>query len=186
MIPFDLGNQVVHISQEFLNRYNRQGPRYTSYPTAPEWTTDIGVNDYAHALKTEIPADQQLTFYAHIPFCERPCYFCGCNTVITQKRGLADVYLDSLEREIASIARTLDGRGKIVQIEWGGGTPTYLNPDQIIRLFRAIEKKFKIDSDAEISIEVHPNVTTDEHILTLRELVKSPAMSLPARSFIWK
>ncbi len=169
MIPFELGNETVYISKEFLDRYNRQGPRYTSYPTAPEWSTDVTAEDHARSL-SEINSDQKLTFYTHIPFCEQPCYFCGCNTVITQKRGLADIYLDYLEKEIESVSGKLNGRGQIVQIEWGGGTPTYFNPAQIARLFRAIKKQFTIDKSAEISLEVHPNVTTDEQIETLAGL----------------
>jgi oxygen-independent coproporphyrinogen-3 oxidase len=155
---------------ELVRRYDRPGPRYTSYPTALELHEALGTDAYREALGQAGRRDGPLSLYVHLPFCEERCLFCGCHVVVTRHREVAERYLGFLEKEIAAVAGLL-GRGRrVTQLHWGGGTPTYLSPDQMRRLFRMLSDRFAIDPDAEIAIEVDPRVTTPEHLATLKEL----------------
>lgn len=156
---------------ELLKKYDKPGPRYTSYPTAPEFRQDFTAENYTEALtRAGQDVDSPLSLYVHIPFCERRCHFCGCTTVITNRRESVDRYLSDLETEIGAVAKHLGRRRKLMQMHWGGGTPTHLTNGQIERLFQLITRNFTILPDAEVAIEVDPRVTTDEHIDTLRNL----------------
>ena len=111
-----------------IERYDRPGPRYTSYPTAVEFHAGFGADDYRARLAAAAGArDEPLSLYVHLPFCESRCAYCGCAVVATRKREVAATYLDYLEREIAMLAAALGGRRRVVQYHWGGGTPTYLS-----------------------------------------------------------
>ncbi|MGE5692151.1 MAG: oxygen-independent coproporphyrinogen III oxidase [Candidatus Zixiibacteriota bacterium] len=159
------------ITPALLEKYDRPGPRYTSYPTAPEWKEDFKFSDYEEKLaeagrKTEEP----LSLYMHIPFCEARCWFCGCNVTITHKEDAAETYLDFVEIETARTAELLGPRKKVVQLHWGGGTPTYLAPDQLARLFSVLTSHFEILPEAEVGIEVDPRVTTFEQMKLLKQL----------------
>jgi oxygen-independent coproporphyrinogen-3 oxidase len=154
-----------------LKRYDRPGPRYTSYPTAVEFSDRFDDAAYRGRLAAAADApDEPLSLYSHLPFCEARCSYCGCMTIITQKREVAIRYLDYLERELAMLARALGARRRVVQHHWGGGTPTYLTTEQIIRLDAAVRRHFELDPDAEHSIEIDPRVTTREQIALLRTL----------------
>jgi oxygen-independent coproporphyrinogen-3 oxidase len=161
------------VSLELLRRYNVQGPRYTSYPTAPMWKEELTAADYGRALEESgaRPSPAPLSLYFHLPFCERLCYFCGCTVVITGTDHAPEhPYLDVLEREIDWVAaRTGLGR-PAVQLHWGGGTPTYFPPALLERLARRIFDRFPLAPDAEIGVEVDPRVTTREHLSTLARL----------------
>jgi len=159
------------ITPELLARYDRPGPRYTSYPTAPQFHDGFGATDYAAALERAAarPGDP-LSLYLHIPFCEARCTYCGCSIVISPHRGPEERYLQSVEAELEMIAARLGGRRRLTQLHWGGGTPTFLTPDQSRRLFDAITARFEIDPTAEVAIEVDPCVTGDAHLVALREL----------------
>jgi oxygen-independent coproporphyrinogen-3 oxidase len=155
---------------ELVRRYDRPGPRYTSYPTALELHEGLGTDAYREALRRAGRRDGPLSLYVHLPFCEERCLFCGCHVVVTKHREIAERYLGSLEKEIAAVAGLL-GRGRrLTQLHWGGGTPTYLSPDQMRRLFGMVGDRFATDPEAEIAIEVDPRVTTPEHLATLKEL----------------
>jgi len=155
---------------QLVRRYDRPGPRYTSYPTALELHEGLGVDAYRQALTAAAGRSGPLSLYVHLPFCEERCLFCGCHVVVTRHREVAERYLGFLEKEIAAVAG-LVGRGrKVTQLHWGGGTPTYLEPDQMRRLFGVLRDRFAIDPDAEIAIEVDPRVTTAEHLETLKDL----------------
>lgn len=161
----------VDITPDLLVRYDKPGPRYTSYPTAPEWKEHFDHTSYGRALADAAGrADEPLSVYVHIPFCHERCVYCGCNVVITEKPGVADEYLSYLERELALAAAALGRRRTVAQLHWGGGTPTYLDVPQIRRLFGAIKKHFHFTPDAEIALEVDPRVTTREQLFVLREL----------------
>ena len=154
-----------------LQRYDRPGPRYTSYPTAVEFTDVFDAAAYrgrlaAAALMTEAP----LSLYVHLPFCEERCLYCGCMTIITQRRDVAGQYLKYLAREIELLASALEGRRKVIQHHWGGGTPTYLSVDEIEELHAVITRHFAIQVDAEMAIEIDPRVTTRQQLRTLRAL----------------
>jgi oxygen-independent coproporphyrinogen-3 oxidase len=154
-----------------LQRYDRPGPRYTSYPTAVEFSGDFNEDAYRERLNAaaEAPAEP-LSLYVHLPFCEARCTYCGCMTVITQKRDVAARYLEYLEREIELLAAALRDRRTVVQHHWGGGTPTYLSVHQIERLHAAISRQFDIQPGAELAIEIDPRVTTREQLQLLRSL----------------
>jgi oxygen-independent coproporphyrinogen-3 oxidase len=158
--------------KRLLAAYNTAGPRYTSYPTAPVWTTDYTAASHAESVKESNRDNSHapLSLYFHLPFCESRCLFCGCNVVITRRKEEAEKYLSYLFREIDAMAALLDTNRPVVQMHWGGGTPTYLSEDQIERLFIYISERFKLSPQAEIAIEVDPRVTTASQLAVLRNL----------------
>lgn len=161
--------------ETLLRKYDRPGPRYTSYPTAPAWSDDFGPEQLRASLKRVSDAaargeGKPLSLYVHVPFCHQRCLYCGCNVVISPKDKVSPRYMDVLEREIDMMRAQLPAPGKVVQIHLGGGTPTYLRPRQLERLQRMIVDRFDVDPEAEISIEVDPVVTDEDHIRTLRRL----------------
>ena len=153
-----------------IARYDRPGPRYTSYPTAVEFHTGFTEADYRVRLAAAAGVDAPLSLYLHVPFCESRCTYCGCAVIATAKRDVAATYLTYLEREIAMLASALGPRRRVVQCHWGGGTPTYLSPAQIARLDATVRMHFDVASDAEKAIEIDPRVTTPEQIALLRRL----------------
>jgi len=154
-----------------LAKYDRPGPRYTSYPTAVEFHEGFTEGDYRSRLATaDRRSAEPLSLYAHLPFCEHRCLFCACNVVITRHRDVASRYLDQLLLEVDLLARHLPSRRTLAQMHWGGGTPTYYPAADLERLFRAIARHFEFAGDADIGIEADPRVTTDEHIAGLRRL----------------
>jgi oxygen-independent coproporphyrinogen-3 oxidase len=158
---------------ELLRRYNVQGPRYTSYPTAPMWRREVTPADYAGILaeSAAAPSPAPLSLYVHLPFCEKLCYFCGCTVVITGSRHVPETdYLELLEREIDWVAERAGSGRQAVQLHWGGGTPTYFPPALLDRLARRIFERFAFTADAEIGVEVDPRVTTAEHLEALVRL----------------
>jgi oxygen-independent coproporphyrinogen-3 oxidase len=156
---------------DLLARYDRPGPRYTSYPTALEFKPVFGPDDLARRLaQADREADSPLSLYAHLPFCEERCLYCGCNVVITRHRDVAARYLDHLIQEIDLVATHLPHRRRLAQLHWGGGTPTYYAEPDLERLFRAFERRFTFTPDAEIAIEVDPRVTSHGQIALLRRL----------------
>lgn len=160
----------VSVSEPLLNKYNQPGPRYTSYPTAPEWDDSFSASQLReafHEANTK-PHPPPLSLYFHIPFCESLCLYCGCNVVINKRHEVAAPYLASLKREIDWVSAEVDRTRKVEQLHWGGGTPTYLSPEQIEDLYAYIEERFSLSPAAEVSIEVDPRVTTDEHCRALR------------------
>jgi oxygen-independent coproporphyrinogen-3 oxidase len=153
---------------ELLQKYSVPGPRYTSYPTAPYFHTGFTEADWMDAL-TAPAADRGLSLYAHIPFCDSLCFYCGCNMVVTRDYSKTQSYLAGLDLEMARTAQLVDPTRVVRQLHWGGGTPTYLNPDDIRRLMAMMRKYFTLTDDAEISCEVDPRELTFEHLAALRE-----------------
>lgn len=160
----------VHFDAALVAKYDRPGPRYTSYPTAPQWHEAIDTAGYARILAASNAVARPLSLYFHLPFCESHCTFCGCNVIITKQKQVVDPYLADLEREVALVAAQLDRRRPVTQLHWGGGTPTYLTCAQIERVWGAIAANFTLAPDAEIGIEVDPRVTTAEQLRTLGQL----------------
>jgi oxygen-independent coproporphyrinogen-3 oxidase len=165
-----LDRERFRISDEFLARYNRPGPRYTSYPTAPVWQDDFGPADLEEVYTQAAAADTPVSLYMHLPFCESLCLFCACNVVITKDHSAAPPYLTTLKREIEHVAAHVDRSRPVVQFHWGGGTPTYLTPAQMEDLFGFAAERFSFAPDAEIGIEVDPRVTSVRHLEALRRL----------------
>lgn len=145
--------QLIDWDLALIQKYNYSGPRYTSYPTALEFSPEFGAAEFDAAV-ARYP-QRPLSLYVHIPFCHKLCYFCGCNKIVTRQQHKADQYLDVLEQEIIHRAPLFAGR-KVNQLHWGGGTPTYLNKAQISRLMGLLCTHFNFNADAEISIEVDP------------------------------
>lgn len=150
-------------------RYSGPGPRYTSYPTVPVWSEAFGPQDHEEALRAIDPSEE-LSVYAHVPFCHSLCHFCACNRVITRDPEVPERYLDAIDRELATVAAKIEGRPRVGQLHWGGGTPTHLDPGQLERLFASIATRVEILSDAELSVEVDPRVTSEDQIETLARL----------------
>src|SRR5688500_2680161 len=153
-----------------ISRYDRPGPRYTSYPTAVQFDEAFDEPAYRARLRTAAAADGPLSLYVHLPFCAEQCTYCGCTMIVGRTPDVATRYLDYLEREIALLAGHLNGRRRVVQHHWGGGTPTFLNPAQLTRLHEVIAQHFDIDPAGEVAIEIDPRVTTREQLTTLRSL----------------
>lgn len=169
--PEDCSAESISVTRELLEKYDRPGPRYTSYPTAPEWDESFGEREYLEALEraSGFPEDP-LSIYVHVPFCWHRCLFCGCNVVISKKQEIADEYLEYVAQEAGLCAEALGKRRAVKQLHWGGGTPTYLNVPQIQQLFNSVQQRFPFDADAEIGLEVDPRVTTREQLEVLRGL----------------
>jgi len=159
------------INKTTLIKYDLAGPRYTSYPTAPQWTGEVTADTYASALKVFGQNDKTLSLYVHIPFCEQLCYFCACNKVIRAKdEKVGDEFLNHLFKELEMVASHIRRRKLIRQLHWGGGTPTFLSEGQIVRLFTKIQSLFDIDLNEEIAIEIDPRTVTDNKLKVLRQL----------------
>jgi len=165
------GASGTEVTVDLLRRYDRPGPRYTSYPTAVEFHAGFDEAAYReHLARAAAERDAPLSLYLHLPFCEERCTFCGCMVIITKKREVAAHYLDYLHREIALLAGHLQGRRRVVQYHWGGGTPTYLSVAQIEALQETVARHFDIQPGAEAAIEVDPRVTSFAQLETLRAL----------------
>ena len=154
-----------------IHQYDRPGPRYTSYPTAVEFSEQFDEAAYREQLaRAAARRTDPLSLYLHLPFCEERCSFCGCSVIITKKREVAAHYLEYLHREIEMLAAALDGRRAVVQYHWGGGTPTYLAIDQMAALHALVTRHFDLQPGAEVAIEVDPRVTSFEQLALLREM----------------
>lgn len=146
-------------SPELLLRLDRPGPRYTSYPTVPSWTEGFTDADLDRAIaETEGP----LQVYAHVPFCREQCWFCGCNQVVSARPSAGDRYLDALQRELEGLP--LAAPVPVRRIHLGGGTPTWLSRAQLDRLFGLLFDRFRPLEGAELSVEVDPEVTSDDQL----------------------
>jgi len=163
--------ESIEVTLDLLRRYDRPGPRYTSYPTAVEFGDGFTEADYRERLAlADARPDESLSLYFHLPFCEERCTYCGCHVVITRRRELAEEYLGHLLREVDLLAAALPSRRRVAQYHWGGGTPTYLDTEQIRRLHAHVARHFSFEPEAELAIEVDPRVTSHEQLAVLREL----------------
>jgi oxygen-independent coproporphyrinogen-3 oxidase len=166
-----MSEQNVRVDLETVRRFDRPGPRYTSYPTAVEFTDEVGPAAYLEKLAaSNAEGDAPLSLYAHLPFCEHRCLFCGCHVVITPHMPVAEKYMEYIKKEIDLLAARLPDRRTLVQMHWGGGTPTYYAPAQLRELFEHVRKYFDFADGAEIALEVDPRVTTRDHLETLSDL----------------
>jgi oxygen-independent coproporphyrinogen-3 oxidase len=171
-LDINIQTETLNVTEAILERYNVPGPRYTSYPTAPEWTDAFGPEDLERALvqSNSRRPSPPLSIYVHLPFCESLCLFCGCNVVINRNHEVLHPYLANLEWETDQLAQRLDPSRPVVQLHWGGGTPTCLSPAQMEDLFHHIRQRFSFAPDAEVGIEIDPRTTSEAHITTLRRL----------------
>jgi oxygen-independent coproporphyrinogen III oxidase len=157
---------------ELIEKHGGEGPRYTSYPTAPQFTDSFGPADYLNAIaesnRMPIPAD--LSLYVHVPFCSSPCFYCGCNRVITRSVTAGDQFLANLERELKLVAPRFDEDRLVRQLHLGGGTPTFLSVEQLSHLMHLLQSHFAFDPDAEMGLEIDPRTIDPAGIGELRKL----------------
>ncbi len=145
-------------------KYSKPGPRYTSYPTAPEFHEGFTHQSYESILATQ-DKSRKLSLYFHLPFCRSACYFCGCNVVYTSKEDKKERYISYLERELELLSQHLDTSREVIQMHFGGGTPTFFSAPQLKRIIGAIRSHFKnFAKDAEISCEIDPRYLTKEQL----------------------
>ncbi|MBV8105032.1 MAG: oxygen-independent coproporphyrinogen III oxidase [Hyphomicrobiales bacterium] len=140
---------------QLIARYDGRVPRYTSYPTAPHFTPAIGRSVYARWL-AELPADASVSLYLHVPFCDRLCLYCGCNTSVVRLESSHRAYAAVLMREIDRVAMLIGRRATVSHVHWGGGTPTSLPADRLIAIMDKLKERFAFARGAEIAIEIDP------------------------------
>ena len=168
-----MNNQVI-FDKDLISRYDCSGPRYTSYPTAVQFSTEYGPEDYCewvdHSNNDPIPT--ALSLYLHIPFCDTICYYCGCSKIVTKDKDKAPAYIDLLKKEIALQGTLFDKDRPVTQIHWGGGTPTFLDNESIRDIFATIRQHFNVPEgdSGEFGIEVDPRTVDEGRIAELRNI----------------
>lgn len=171
-------DQTLEFNLDLIRRYDKSGPRYTSYPTAIQFHEGFKQQDYKHWVdwsnkqSREASSPQPLSLYFHLPFCDTVCYYCGCSKVVTKNREKASPYLQRLQREIEMQSRLFDSDRPVDQLHWGGGTPTFISHDEMTELMRVTRQFFNLHEDdtGEYSIEIDPREVTSETLALLREL----------------
>ncbi|MCP4285009.1 MAG: oxygen-independent coproporphyrinogen III oxidase [Gammaproteobacteria bacterium] len=165
-------DQSLVFDLELIHKYDYAGPRYTSYPTAPQFHDGFGEREYRAAAAASNLTGQPLSLYFHIPFCDTICFYCACNKIATKDRQMAVGYLQRVHREIAMQGEIFDRGRKVEQLHWGGGTPTFISHDQMRELMDVTRKHFNLadDESGEFSIEIDPREATAETITMLRDI----------------
>jgi oxygen-independent coproporphyrinogen-3 oxidase len=166
-------NAIPAFDADLLRRYDKPGPRYTSYPTAPQFGADFGETQFREVARAsnEDPIPRRLSLYVHVPFCVSPCFYCGCNRIITRDHGRGVGYLNRLEREISLVSPLFDRDRDVIQLHLGGGTPNFLSPEAIAELVEMLGRQFHFSTSAErdFSIEIDPRTVTPEHVAALAQ-----------------
>lgn len=157
---------------DLLRRYDRPGPRYTSYPTAPHFTSAFGTQELLRHIAAGNAAGTPLSLYVHVPFCLNPCFYCGCNRVITRDKTRGEDYLQHLLREIDLMGALIDPQREVLQLHLGGGTPNFLAPEAIARLVERLGQRFRFSSAAnrDFSIEIDPRSVNPADMARLAEI----------------
>lgn len=163
-----------NVNAELLEKYDVQGPRYTSYPTAPEFSSAFSIDDYLHHIEdsNSLLLPKPVALYIHIPFCHSLCYYCGCNKIVTTRKEKAQAYLNYLYREIELLSPHVAGDRLVTQIHFGGGTPNYLCTEQFREVLDVIARHFHLSypESLEISIEIDPRYTDAQRTKELAAL----------------
>lgn len=154
---------------ELVARYDGRVPRYTSYPTALHFSAAVGADDYA-AWLGELPAHAPLSLYLHVPFCDRLCLYCGCNTTVSRKESPRRAYAAMLERELRMVAACIGRRAKVGAVHWGGGTPTALPADCLESVMALMREKFRLLPDVEVAIEIDPTALKLDRLEALAKM----------------
>lgn len=158
------------IDFEKIAKYSKAGPRYTSYPTANEFHSGFTHLDYQKALVESNSTNLPLSLYVHLPFCRSACYFCGCNVIYTSKEENKALYLPYLRKELEILSQFLDTKREVIQLHFGGGTPTFFNANELGEIIALLREFFpNFSSQAEISCEIDPRFFTPEQMQVLRE-----------------
>ena len=159
---------------DLLRRYDRPGPRYTSYPTAPQFSSAFGeaqLRDAAAASNGD-PIPRRLSLYVHVPFCMSPCFYCGCNRIITRDLSRGETYLVRLYREIAMMSELFDRDREVIQLHFGGGTPNFLAPAQLADVVDTLRNHFRLSEarERDLSIELDPRFVSPADVLELARI----------------
>lgn len=155
------------IDFEIFTKYSKPGPRYTSYPTAPEFNESFTDKNYEEILKNQ-DSKRPISLYFHLPFCRSACYFCGCNVVFTSKEDKKERYIEYLEKELELLSKVLDTKREVLQLHFGGGTPTFFTAKQLEKIIILIKKHFKnFHKEAEISCEIDPRFFNEDQLKVL-------------------
>lgn len=159
-------------NERLIKRYNLTGPRYTSYPTAPQFSDGFPDSEYAAALERSNDKGGPLSLYFHIPFCDTVCYYCACNKIVTNNKQRSVPYLDRLKEEMELKSALLAPDRIVRQLHWGGGTPTFLSSEQMRMLMSLTRDSFNLldDDSGEYSIEIHPGDMTESKISDMRDM----------------
>lgn len=159
-------------NRELIDKYDKAGPRYTSYPTAVQFTTEFTREDYIEAAKKSNESGRDLSLYFHIPFCDTICFYCGCNKIITKNRKRSLPYVDHMLHEIELQAPLFDRKRKVKQLHWGGGTPTFLSRDEMKMVMDKTAENFTLlpNDEGEYSIEVDPREANADTVRFLRSI----------------
>ncbi|MBP8098810.1 MAG: oxygen-independent coproporphyrinogen III oxidase [Arenimonas sp.] len=164
-------SQSISFNADLLRRYDRPGPRYTSYPTAPQFHPGFGERELRDVAATSNgdPIPRRLSLYVHVPFCASPCFYCGCNRIITRDTARGEAYLARLYREIALTAGLFDRDREVIQLHFGGGTPNFLSPAQLGEVVETLRSHFRFSdsADRDVSIELDPRFVSPDDIATL-------------------
>ncbi|MDG4594893.1 MAG: oxygen-independent coproporphyrinogen III oxidase [Candidatus Contendobacter sp.] len=165
-------NTAIAFDPTLVRKYDKAGPRYTSYPTAVQFHDGFGEAKYREQALASNASGRPLSLYVHIPFCDTVCFYCACNKIVTKNRRHAAPYLDHLHREIALQGALFDRARPVTQLHWGGGTPTFISAEEMRELMRVTGEHFRLldDDSGEYSIEVDPRETDDHTVALLREL----------------
>lgn len=159
---------TLRFSPEEIARLAAPVPRYTSYPTAPHFSPEVGNPTYREWLRA-LPSGARLSLYMHIPFCDTLCWFCGCHTRMVKKYTPVAGYLEHLEKEIAAIGALVPAGTRVTHVHWGGGSPTMLSPEDIVRLNAATHAAFQIDRSCDFAVEIDPRGMDDTRLDALAE-----------------
>jgi oxygen-independent coproporphyrinogen III oxidase len=165
-----MSSPFLQVDVDLLKKYDRPGPRYTSYPTAPLFNGSFSSDDYQQELisTNRSNSESDLSLYFHFPFCDTLCYFCGCTMMVTRDRARIQEYLRYLKKEIDLVAPLVASGRKVTQLHWGGGTPTHLSPEQLLDIAGYIRQAFAFDPEIEMSVEIDPRELQREHLEALR------------------
>lgn len=162
----------MKIESDLIHKYNTQAPRYTSYPSAPhfrEIQTSRQYEEISNTISRRNREGRDISLYIHLPFCASLCWYCGCTTVITRKQGNSKTYLDYIEKELDQLSLSLNKQNRVVQVHLGGGTPTFLLPEEIIRLGEMMTSRLRFNPWAENAVEIDPRRLSREHITALKQ-----------------
>ena len=160
----------LKVDLDLVQKYNVPGPRYTSYPPATQFHDRVTWPELEQQIVASQQPDRDLSLYFHIPFCQTLCWYCGCTTVITTQHSQSAQYLQYLDKEMGMITRLLNPERKVVQLHFGGGSPTFLAPEEIRELGGSIHKHFKFSLHIEAGVEIDPRRMTRDHVTALREV----------------
>ena len=160
---------MLAVDIEQIRKYNVPGPRYTSYPAANHFKPGFSESTVVERLRAERTSERDLSLYFHIPFCQSLCWYCGCNTVITKDQSKSATYLKYLEKEMRLMWHLVNPRRRVTQLHFGGGTPTFLLPDEIRALGQLVRAQFELAEDLEASVEIDPRRLRYEHLEALRD-----------------